>query len=93
MSFEGGAKDGKHYWTAREHSAIALCVPDSGTPWLDAMIRTALRDRFAGQALEGLLACDESKQLTKDQIGPTYAKGSYFYANFMLAERDREAGK
>lgn len=33
------------YWglTAREHAAIQLRVPDSGTEWLDAMIRQSLR--------------------------------------------------
>ncbi len=35
----------------RAYAAIKLCVPDSGLPWLDDMIRQAQRDKFAGQAL------------------------------------------
>lgn len=41
--------------TARQHTAIALRVPDSGTDWLDDMIRASLRDQFAGQALNALI--------------------------------------
>lgn len=32
--------------TARQHAAIALCVPDSGCDWLDAMIERRRRDEF-----------------------------------------------
>lgn len=44
--------------STRQYAAIHLCVPSSGTPWLDAMIREALRDRIATAALQGLLAAD-----------------------------------
>jgi hypothetical protein len=40
--------------TLRQYAAIKLCVPESGLPWLDEMIRKSLKDRFAGQALEGV---------------------------------------
>jgi hypothetical protein len=33
----------------REYAAITLKVPDSGTDWLDAMIRKSLRDQLAGE--------------------------------------------
>lgn len=36
---------------AREYAAIALCVPDSGTEWLDAMIDQRRRDDFAKAAM------------------------------------------
>ena len=42
----------------RQYAAIKLCVPDSGTPWLDEMIRKSLKDRFAGQALAGIMPSD-----------------------------------
>ncbi len=42
--------------TARQHAAIALRVPDSGTEWLDAMIRESQRDQFAQSAAQALLA-------------------------------------
>ena len=35
--------------TLRQYAAIKLCVPNSGTDWLDGMIRQAQRDWFAGQ--------------------------------------------
>jgi hypothetical protein len=38
--------------TLRQYAAIKLCVPDSGTDWLDEMIRRAQRDKFAGQVLQ-----------------------------------------
>ena len=41
--------------TAREHAAIELCVPDSGTPWLDAMITKSRRDKMLGHVLTGVL--------------------------------------
>ena len=42
--------------TLREYAAIRLKVPNSGTDWLDDMIRDSLRNDMAGQALEGLCA-------------------------------------
>ncbi len=42
--------------TLREYAAIKLRVPDSGTEWLDDMIRQSLRDEFAAKATQGLLA-------------------------------------
>jgi hypothetical protein len=42
--------------TLREYAAIKLRVPDSGTDWLDDMIREARRMDYAGQALVGFLA-------------------------------------
>lgn len=39
--------------TKRQYAAIHLRVPDSGIPWLDAMIDRSRRDEFAGQAMAG----------------------------------------
>lgn len=36
--------------TLRQYAAIKLRVPNSGTDWLDEMIRTSLRDDLAAQA-------------------------------------------
>lgn len=44
--------------TKREHAAIALRVPESGDPDLDAMIRTAQRRDLAAMAMQGMLAED-----------------------------------
>lgn len=36
----------------RQCAAITLRVPNSGTDWLDAMIRESLRDEFAAKAMQ-----------------------------------------
>jgi len=38
--------------TLRQYAAIKLRVPNSGTDWLDEMIRTSLRDEFAAKAIQ-----------------------------------------
>ena len=38
--------------TLRQYAAIKLRVPNSGTDWLDEMIRTSLRDEFAAKAVQ-----------------------------------------
>ncbi len=43
-------------FTKREHAAIALRVPESGDPDLDAMIRTAQRRDLAAMAMQGYRA-------------------------------------
>ena len=43
--------------TAREYAAIQLRVPDSGTPWLDEMIRASLRRDFSKPALSAHIRC------------------------------------
>lgn len=40
----------------RQYAVIKLRVPDSGVEWLDEMIRTSLRDQFAGQVVNGILS-------------------------------------
>lgn len=42
--------------TKREYAAIQLKVADSGTDWLDAMIRTAERNELAARAMQGWMA-------------------------------------
>lgn len=53
--FERGASLG---FTAREHAAIALRVPASGTPWLDDMIRESLRNELAARAMQAYSGID-----------------------------------
>ena len=36
----------------RQYAAIKLRVPNSGTEWLDEMIRTSLRDELRGKAIQ-----------------------------------------
>lgn len=64
--------------TLREYAAIHLKVPNSGTPWLDEMIRESLRDYLAAKAMQGLLP-DSDFEYT--------AQEAYAMADAMLAER------
>ena len=41
--------------TLRQYAAIKLKVPDSGTGWLDDMIRQSLRDDLAAKAMQALI--------------------------------------
>lgn len=70
--------------TLREYAAIQLRVPNSGTDWLDAMIREAQHDAFAGQAMQGLMADSSIKE-----DWPWFALSSQNIADAMMAERAR----
>jgi hypothetical protein len=52
-SNEPGAYEAETGMSLREYAAITLRVPNSGTDWLDDMIRESRRMDFAGQALAG----------------------------------------
>lgn len=71
--------------TLRQYAAIKLRVPDSGNDWLDEMIRHSLRDEFAANAMQAMLAHPDSKETASPQ---TYASAAYTMADAML-----EAGK
>jgi hypothetical protein len=75
--------------TLREYAAIKLCVPDSGLDWLDDMIRQAQRDRFAGQALAGILGGGFADTIPHDDLngGRDAAAFAYQYADAVIAER------
>ncbi len=87
--------------SSSEYAAIELCVPDSGTDWLDAMIRQSLRDRFAGMALQGMLAgvesnpnCMVAAQAASESRGlkiyEHFTQRSFTAADAMIAERTNE---
>lgn len=69
--------------TIRQYAAIKLRVPDSGTDWLDEMIRKSNRDYFAAAALQGSIACVGSGGDWND-----FAKDAYKYADAMLKARE-----
>jgi len=56
-----------HYGiTVREYAAIHLRVPNSGTDWLDEMIRESQRDVLAGQAMDAMVGlCSETNRDTR----------------------------
>lgn len=73
----------------RQYAAISLRVPDSGTDWLDDMIRQSARDEFAGKALAGL----GGRKFHKGDAGEGYAEWAasmaYEFADALLAARER----
>lgn len=85
----------------RQYAAIKLRVPESGTPWLDAMIRESLRNEFAGQALipvTAMLAAEVAVDI-HNGTRPTlnvpltrFAELAYGMADAMLAQQSRRGG-
>ena len=67
--------------TLRQYAAIKLKVPDSGTDWLDDMIRQSLRDDFA---LQGICEREPGSLMTSARI----ATEAYILANAMMKERN-----
>ena len=67
--------------TLRQYAAIKLKVPNSGTDWLDNMIRQSLKDDFAAKALPFLMSAYEDM----DAI----AGVAYKMADAMLKAREK----
>jgi hypothetical protein len=66
-------------------------VPDSGTEWLNAMIRKARRAELAGKAMQAILGWPETPDEWIDitaQHAMKYAKAME-YADAMLKESDK----
>jgi len=74
--------------TLRQYAAIKLRVPNSGTDWLDDMIRTSIRNDFATKAMQSHIAvgfvslCQVGHP--EDQINSAIAKVSYEMADAMM---------
>ena len=69
--------------TLRQYAAIKLRVPNSGTDWLDEMIRTSLRDEFAAKAMQGMAGshgyCERGWD-QKDLAGQAYELADAMFA-------------
>ena len=65
----------------REYAAIKLKVPNSGTDWLDDMIRQSLKDYFAAKAMQGMMV--DVEQPRCDYI----ARTAYEMADAMMKAR------
>ena len=70
--------------TLREYAAIKLRVPESGTDWLDEMIRESVRDEFAAKAMQGMLSTDRFGTASEETI----ADWAYEQADAMLRARE-----
>ena len=85
LAYDPNAKPTYHHGlTARQHAAIALCIPDSGCDWLDAMINRRRRDEIAAKAMPELMA---------NMINPNVtdvAAWAFKHADAMLAASNKE---
>ena len=72
--------------TLRQYAAIKLRVPNSGTDWLDEMIRASLRDEFAAKAMAALIP--ESFSQDDEHRPDVIADRAYWFADAMLAARE-----
>ena len=66
--------------TLRQYAAIKLRVPNSGTDWLDDMVRESLRDELAAKAMQGILSGGLASRLSFDE--------AYSSADAMLKARE-----
>lgn len=80
MPINGYHNDGM---SLRKYAAIKLRVPNSGTDWLDEMIRTSLRDEFAAKAMQGMAGshgyCERGWD-QKDLAGQAYELADAMFA-------------
>lgn len=72
--------------TLRQYAAIKLKVPDSGTDWIDVMIRESLRNDFAAKALQSELPEGIPANFASQGNAAHYA---YQMADAMLAAREK----
>ena len=72
--------------TLRQYAAIKLRVPNSGTDWLDEMIRTSLRDDLAAKAMQGMAGSHCYCERGWDQ--KDLSRQAYELADAMLAARE-----
>ena len=80
--------------TLREYAAINLRVPNSGTDWLDEMIRESLQDELAARAIHGLISNDQDYEIwsnwietgfeDRQSIVNVYAEAAYEIAGALL---------
>ena len=86
--------------TLREYACIQLRVPETGKPWLDAIINKSRADQFAGMALEGLLSTDDDTpcqsltepdiELERQKFAMSFAQAAVRYAAAMLAVESKQ---
>ena len=72
--------------TLRQYAAIKLRVPNSGTDWLDEMIRQSLRDEMAAKAMQGMAGSRRYCEVGWDQAD--MASQAYEIADAMLEARE-----
>jgi hypothetical protein len=70
----------------RELAAIYLCVPESGDPYLDAMIRRAQRDRLAEKIVQGIITGNHADPIVTGEPGiKSIVRDAYRVADALIA--------
>ena len=87
------------YKTLREHAAIELCIPNSGTDWLNDMIAKSRRYMLAGMALQGMLSNQKSKEIIFIESGERGVSSAKYFAEIacdiadaMISELENQEG-
>lgn len=76
----------EHGLTAREYAAIALRVPDSGTPWLDEMISKARYLDNCNQAMAAVIANPHMVDTSDDEAIRYAARSAQRFGSAMAHE-------
>lgn len=76
--------------TRRQYAAIKLRVPDSGTKWLDAMIRKSLRNDLAAKAMQALIQTPYTRR--PENQSTSVSEVAYDQADAMLKAGDVTGG-
>ena len=77
-------------FTAREHAAIQLRVPNSGTDWLDAMICQSRRQEFVKASVECAMQIREGYVMDTEPNAEELAEATVKLADALLAELERQ---
>ena len=76
--------------TLRQYAAIKLRVPNSGTDWLDEMIREARRDELAARAMQSYFQTQGGR--TSEYALKWTAEKALEMADAMLKEMEDDRG-
>ena len=76
--------------TLRQYAAIKLRVPNSGTDWLDEMIREARRDELAARAMQSYFQTQGGR--TSEYALKWTAEKAFDMADAMLKEMEADHG-
>ena len=75
--------------TLRQYAAIKLRVPNSGTDWLDEMIREARRDELAARAMQSYFQTQGGRT---SEYALKWAEKAFDMADAMLKEMEADHG-
>lgn len=94
-TIEHGFNSGEPGMTLRQYAAIKLRVPNSGTDWLDEMIRQSVRGELAAKAMQTLISCvwddcGDTDYIVDNDSRLSLHLRSYEHADAMLKAKEIE---